>query len=46
MKTTNYLQKEREPATRPFPVSVALLFIIVGINITATIFSLLAALPG
>jgi hypothetical protein len=46
MKTTNYLQKEREPAARPFPVSVALLFIIAGMNVTATILSLLAALPG
>jgi hypothetical protein len=46
MKATNYPPKEREPAARSFPVSVALLFIIVGINITATVFSLLAALPG
>jgi hypothetical protein len=46
MKTTNYLQKERESSARPFPVSVALLFIIVGMNVTATILSLLAALPG
>ena len=46
MKTTSYLQKERAPAARPFPVSVALLLVIVGINITATVLSLLAALPG
>jgi hypothetical protein len=46
MKTTSYLQKKREPAGRPFPVSVVLLLVIVGINITATVLSLLAALPG
>ncbi|MEE1613828.1 hypothetical protein [Microvirga sp. CF3016] len=39
-------QKEYEQQTRPFPVSVALLFIIAGINIVATALSFLAALQG
>ena len=43
MKATSYLRKEPEPAARPFPVSVALLLVIMGINIAATVFSLLAA---
>jgi|UPI0004AC968B hypothetical protein len=45
MKAPYNFQKKPEPAARPFPVSVALLFIIVGINITATVLSLLAAIP-
>jgi hypothetical protein len=43
MKATSYLRKEHEPAARTFPVSIALLLVIMGINITATVFSLLAA---
>ncbi|HEV2566026.1 MAG TPA: hypothetical protein VGU19_13175 [Microvirga sp.] len=39
-------QKEYERPTPPFPVSVALLFIIAGINIAATALSFLAALQG
>lgn len=46
MKAKHCLQKERKPEARPFPVSVALLLVIVGINITATVLSLLAALQG
>ena len=46
MKATNYLHKEREPAPRHFPVSVALLLVILGMNVTATVLSLLAAFPG
>ncbi|WP_262296383.1 hypothetical protein [Microvirga sesbaniae] len=39
-------RKEREPVSRPFPLSVALLFIVAGINVAATILSLLASGQG
>ncbi|WP_201831669.1 hypothetical protein [Microvirga zambiensis] len=45
MKKMDYFS-EREPKVRSFPTSVALLLVIVGINVTATILSLLAAIQG
>jgi len=42
MKATNHHRTEDELATRPFPVSVALFFVVMGINVAATILSLLA----
>ncbi|MBA1157824.1 hypothetical protein [Microvirga mediterraneensis] len=44
MKATDHHCKELEPALRPFPVSVALLLVVMGINVAATILSLLATL--
>ncbi|QRM31132.1 hypothetical protein [Microvirga sp. VF16] len=45
MKKADYLQREGKPESRRIPVSVALLFILVSINIAATV-ALLASLPG
>jgi hypothetical protein len=42
MGKTDYFQ-EREARARPFSLSAALLLIVLGINITATVLSLLAA---
>jgi hypothetical protein len=42
MKATDHHAREYEPATRPIPVSVALLFVVMGINVAATVLSLLA----
>jgi len=44
MKTPYNIPKRPEEVARPFPVSVALLLIVAGINITATVLSLLAAI--
>ncbi|MGO4523520.1 hypothetical protein AB4097_01515 [Microvirga sp. 2MCAF35] len=43
MKATDHHRTTFEPAVRPFPVSVALLFVVMSINVAATILSLLAA---
>ncbi len=40
---TPYSNPRNPEAARPFPVSVVLLLIVAGINITATVLSLLAA---
>jgi len=45
MKKIDYLY-DREPKSRSFPTSVALLLVIVGINIAASVLSLLAAVQG
>jgi hypothetical protein len=46
MKATDHHRMEFEPAMRPFPVSVALLLVVMGINVAATVLSLLAAIPA
>ena len=45
MKKIDYLC-DREPKSRSFPTSVDLLLVIVGINVAATVLSLLAAVQG
>jgi hypothetical protein len=45
MKRMDFFQ-EREPRVPPFRLSVALLFVLVGINISATVLSLLLASQG
>ncbi|EIM25629.1 hypothetical protein [Microvirga lotononidis] len=42
MKATDHHPREYEPSMRPIPVSVALLFVVMGINVAATVLSLLA----
>ncbi|WP_162820353.1 hypothetical protein [Microvirga calopogonii] len=42
MNATNHHRTEHEPAMRPFPISVALLLVVMGINVGATVLSLLA----
>ncbi|MBQ0821590.1 hypothetical protein HPT29_008905 [Microvirga terrae] len=46
MKMMHSCREKREPVSRPFPMSVALLFIVAGINVAATILSLLASAQG
>jgi hypothetical protein len=46
MMTTHDFQKAREPEARPISVSVALLFVVAGLNIAATVLSFLVALQG
>lgn len=42
MKAMDQHRKDHEPAMRRLPVSVALLLVVMGINVTATVLSLLA----
>jgi hypothetical protein len=46
MKTMDHLHEERELRKRSIPLAVALLLMIMGINIAATVLSLLAAYQG
>jgi hypothetical protein len=46
MKTMDHLHEERELRMRPIPLAVALLLMMMGINIAATVLSLLAAYQG
>ena len=46
MKTMDQLHEERELRKRPLPLSVVLLLVVMGINITATVLSLLTAYQG
>jgi len=44
MKMPYNFPKRPDEVARPFPVSAALLLIVAGVNITATVLSLLAAI--
>jgi hypothetical protein len=46
MKTMDHLHEERELRKRSIPLAVALLLMMMGINIAATVLSLLAAYQG
>ena len=46
MKMMDQLREERELRKQPLPLSAVLLLVVMGINITATVLSLLTAHQG